>query len=182
MSRRLLTGALASAVVIVCIAVGSPAAAVTSEPWNYPTFCAEGQITRVVPPSWGDDLASVIGWAQPCPGADPAQVRLGRVGVARFGDEFGVITQRNLESLGTEATPTQITNRVYLPNIFLGWETVICLVAGPSSRIACAVVNRDRASGSAQVTPIPLDDPRVSNIVRIYPSHNPGKPVCGACV
>jgi uncharacterized Zn-binding protein involved in type VI secretion len=175
--RALARSALAAVVATAVVATGGPAMATVADPvqstkWTEAS-CAVGAITGAYQEN-GNGIVVVTGRAVSCGG----HVLQSAFALATFPS-------------GTDAKPrAQLGNARYFLKDRIRWFAaaafyheggVVCLMASPTKRLACAEVTAKPAEPVA-VRPVSTDDPAVARSVQLdFESDSDYLPACATC-
>jgi hypothetical protein len=185
--------AVASGLVLVA---ASPSSVSAGEDTIWPSAeCATGEFTGHVASFDGRwPRLSLSGWAGPCEDEkDPDAVTGRRFGFAYYPYpaptpfSAGRLYSMRLRSFQSPTGPTAFAGSFDFSTAMLhdSPDMPICLMRDLRSRVACVLVRLD-TDAVPTVTPLAVDDPRVSNVV-VYATESPGEdaeptPNCGWCL
>jgi hypothetical protein len=179
MTRRKLLPVVLTSLAILLVSLLTPAAGHAAEgrPWPGPVICAKGTVAPGTPiPGILERIPFNVNF-EPCEFVDPAAVPEARWAVARYTAVEATITSFDLQPF-TVGGPT-IRQTWGSFTFDLQRSQAVCLVTGPTSRIACLRVTTDRTTGALVFEPLPAGDALVRKPVSI--NDNTGNPECGAC-
>jgi hypothetical protein len=170
---------------LLTLVFAAPAAARSGPSWIQAP-CATGAVTEYAgtPDGW----VSLAGWIQPCGEPRPDA----SFGFLRYHEHAARLLYRYpsqmVQPYESTTAPTAFTAG-YTTNPHGGIDDqqygavrAICVVRNLHAPVACVGIDVPAGGGAPLVTPIPVDDPRLSVPVVLLPPETKLDPACGNCV
>jgi hypothetical protein len=152
------------------------------DPWPWPKICTAAAITSYsVHPHGDQTYVSLGGWVEPCSGTEnPGALR-------SFTLYYGDRGYRS-RYVYPIRDPESQSYTFGASGLLAAPPTAVCLISaiyrkGPDSGWAVrnACIGIDQTETGPVAAPIPVDDPRVTPLIRIT-GNKPNAPFCGSCL